>query len=65
MYALIRAFETWRHYLWSKEFAIYTDHESENKLCVPQGSIRELFVKEAYGEGLMGHFGLDKTLDVL
>ncbi|XP_052173757.1 uncharacterized protein LOC127789046 [Diospyros lotus] len=37
----------------------------ENKLCVPQCSIRELLVREAHGGGLMGHFGEKKTLDVL
>ncbi|XP_052188792.1 uncharacterized protein LOC127799098 [Diospyros lotus] len=37
----------------------------ENKLCVPQCSIRELLVREAHGRGLMGHFGEKKTLDVL
>ncbi|PKI65288.1 hypothetical protein CRG98_014326 [Punica granatum] len=28
LYALVRALETWQHYLWSKEFVIHTDHES-------------------------------------
>ncbi|XP_057986672.1 uncharacterized protein LOC131171219 [Hevea brasiliensis] len=28
MYALVRALETWQHYLWLKEFVIYSDHES-------------------------------------
>ena len=28
MYALVRALETWQHYLLSKEFVIHTDHES-------------------------------------
>jgi len=27
LYALIRALETWQHYLWQKEFVIYSDHE--------------------------------------
>ncbi|PKI36927.1 hypothetical protein CRG98_042684 [Punica granatum] len=27
LYALVRALETWQHYLWSKEFVIHTDHE--------------------------------------
>ena len=26
--ALVRALETWQHYLWPKEFVIHTDHES-------------------------------------
>jgi len=25
---LIRALETWQHYLWPKEFVIHSDHES-------------------------------------
>ncbi|XP_057990695.1 uncharacterized protein LOC110653932 [Hevea brasiliensis] len=28
MYALLRALETWQHYLWPKEFVIHSDHES-------------------------------------
>ncbi|XP_042415186.1 uncharacterized protein LOC122004349 [Zingiber officinale] len=161
LYALVRALETWQHYLWSKEFIIHTDHESlkhlkgqgklsrrharwiefiemfpyviqykqgkenvvaddlsrrytlistlgskflgfehlkelyvndadfadifkacekgafdkfymhdgylfrENRLCIPQSSMRELLVKESHGDGLMGHFGAVKTLDIL
>ena len=26
--ALVRALETWQHYLWPKEFVIHTNHES-------------------------------------
>ncbi|KAF7832987.1 Transposon Ty3-G Gag-Pol polyprotein [Senna tora] len=161
LYALVRALETWQHYLWSKEFVIHTDHESlkhlkgqdklnrrharwvefietfpyviqykqgkenvvadalsrrfalistlsakflgfehlkelymndpdfgnvfgecenrpvdkfyrhdgylfrENKLCVPKCSMHELLVRESHGGGLMGHFGVLKTLDML
>jgi len=36
-----------------------------NRLCVPQSSIRELLVKEAHRGGLMGHFGVHKTYDIL
>jgi hypothetical protein len=28
LYALVRALETWQHYLWLKEFVIHSDHES-------------------------------------
>ncbi|XP_023642103.1 uncharacterized protein LOC111831583 [Capsella rubella] len=37
----------------------------EHRLCVPDGSIRELLLREAYGGGLTGHFGVAKTLAVL
>jgi hypothetical protein len=37
----------------------------ENKLCVPNYSIRELLVQESHGGGLMGHFGVAKTLAIL
>ncbi|XP_022843186.1 uncharacterized protein LOC111366715 [Olea europaea var. sylvestris] len=28
LYSLVRALETWQHYLWPKEFVIHIDHES-------------------------------------
>ena len=161
LYALVRALETWQHYLSSKEFVIHTDHESlkylngqgklnrrhakwvefieslpyvikyiqgkenivadtlsrryalistlnakllgfeyvkelyandddfanvygacektafgkfyrldeylfrDNRLYVPNSSMRELLVREAHGGGLMCHFGVRKTLDML
>ena len=37
----------------------------KDKLCVPICSIRELLVRESHGGGLMGHFGVLKTLDIL
>ena len=37
----------------------------ENRLCVPNSFMRELLVREAYRGGLMGHFGVRKTLGVL
>jgi hypothetical protein len=36
-----------------------------NKLCVPASSVRLLFLQEAHGGGLMGHFGVKKTENVL
>ena len=161
LYALVRALETWQHYLSSKEFVIHTNHESlkylngqdklnrrhakwvefiesfpyvikyiqgkenivadalsrryalvstlnakllgfeyvkelyandddfanvyeacekttfgkfyrldeylfrDNRFYVPNSSMRELLVHEAHGGGLMCHFGVRKTLDVL
>uniref|UniRef100_A0A2N9FXY3 Reverse transcriptase domain-containing protein n=1 Tax=Fagus sylvatica TaxID=28930 RepID=A0A2N9FXY3_FAGSY len=131
LYALVRALETWQHYLWPKEFVIHTDHESlkhlkgQGKLNrrhaqwmefietfpyvikYKQGKenivadalsrryalistlnakllgfeyVKELYVNDddfasvfaacekaafAHGGGLMGHFGVRKTLDVL
>jgi hypothetical protein len=37
----------------------------ENRLCVRASSLCELLVREAHGGGLMGEFGVAKTLDVL
>jgi len=37
----------------------------ENKLCIPQSSMGELLVREAHGRGLIGHFGVKRTLDIL
>jgi hypothetical protein len=161
LYAVVRALETWQHYLWPRELVIHTDHQSlkhlkgqgklsrrhakwiefietfpyvikykqgqenvvadalwrryvllntlntkllgfeyikelylddhdfsviydtckvsakdkyfrhdgvlfkENKLCVPNCSLCELHVREAHGGGLMGHFEITKTLEVL
>uniref|UniRef100_A0A2N9II81 CCHC-type domain-containing protein n=1 Tax=Fagus sylvatica TaxID=28930 RepID=A0A2N9II81_FAGSY len=47
LYALVRALETWQHYLWPKEFVIHTDHESLKHLK-GQGYWRFEYVKELY-----------------
>ena len=36
-----------------------------NILCLPQSSLRELLTCEAYKGGLMGHFGVERTLNIL
>jgi hypothetical protein len=36
-----------------------------NQLCVPNSSMSKLLVGEAHRGGLMGHFGIRKTLDML
>ncbi|KAF7835029.1 uncharacterized protein G2W53_009888 [Senna tora] len=35
------------------------------QLCIPICSVREILVREAHNGGLIGHFGVQKTLDML
>ena len=37
----------------------------KNKLYMPNSSTRELLVREAYSGGLIGHFDVRKTFDVI
>jgi len=37
----------------------------KSRLCVPLSFMRESLVREAHGGGLIGYFGVVKTLDVL
>ncbi|XP_040971345.1 uncharacterized protein, partial [Gossypium hirsutum] len=71
LYALVRALETWQHYLWSKEFVIHSDHEALkhlkgqtklNKRHAKWVEYLESFPyvikykkEEAHSGGLMGH----------
>ena len=52
-----------------RAFGDFYRHEGfifkRDKLCVPICSIRELLVRESHGGGLMGHFGIHKTLGIL
>ncbi|XP_052483392.1 uncharacterized protein LOC128038800 [Gossypium raimondii] len=32
----------------------------ENRICIPQGSMRDILIREAHEGGLMGHFGVTK-----
>jgi hypothetical protein len=45
LYALVKALETWQHYLWQKKFVIHTDHESLKHLKgqVNKGSRQVIF----------------------
>ena len=36
-----------------------------SQLCIPRGSLRENIIKEKHCGDLAGHFGLDKTLDLV
>ncbi|XP_071933133.1 uncharacterized protein [Coffea arabica] len=51
---------TREHYSMSQGFLYY-----KGKLCIPLCSMRLLLVREALGGGLMGHFGVAKTLSIL
>lgn len=50
----------------SKEFVLQDGYLFKgNKLCVPKSGVRELLVKEVHSGGSAGHFGIQKTLDIL
>jgi transposase InsO family protein len=51
---------TWQKFL-LREGLLYR----ANKLCVPASSVHLLLLQEVHGGGLMGHFGVKKTEDVL
>ena len=51
---------TWNKFVFNDGFVFRA-----NKLCIPDSSVRLLLLQEAHGGGLMGHFGVKKTEDVL
>jgi hypothetical protein len=59
-YENCREWRTWNKYVLHDNLLYHA-----NKLCVPASSIRLLFLQEARGGGLMGHFGVKKIEDVL
>jgi hypothetical protein len=52
--------KTWNNFIFNDGFVFRA-----NKLCIPASSIRLLLLQEAHGGGLMGHFGVKKTEDIL
>ena len=51
---------TWNKFVVNDGFVFHA-----NKLCIPASSVRLLLLQEAHGGGLMGHFGVKKTEDIL
>ena len=51
------------------EFADYTLQNGllfkGNQLCVPRGSMRENLIQEKHNGSLSGHFGINKTLELV
>jgi hypothetical protein len=52
--------KTWNKFVFNDGFVFRA-----NKLCIPDSSIHLLLLQEAHGDGLMGHFGVKKTEDIL
>ncbi|KAJ8760878.1 hypothetical protein K2173_021916 [Erythroxylum novogranatense] len=47
LYALVRALQTWQHYLWPKEFMIHTDHEKTFPYVVKYKQGKENVIADA------------------
>jgi hypothetical protein len=50
----------WDKYMINDGFVFWA-----NRLCIPVGSVPLLLIQEAHARGLMCHFGVKKTEDVL
>ncbi|WMV41168.1 hypothetical protein MTR67_034553 [Solanum verrucosum] len=68
---IIKDCEEWETERWMRDRS-FTPYSKFNgfllkgkRLCVPMSSWRELFVREAHNGGLMGHFGINKTMGIL
>jgi hypothetical protein len=59
-YENCRYVRTWNKYVLQNDLLYRA-----NKLCVPASSVRILFLQKAHVDGLMRHFGVKKTEDVL
>jgi hypothetical protein len=51
---------TWNKFILNDGFVFHA-----NKLCIPDGFVHLLLLQEAHRGGLMGHFDVKKTKDVL
>ncbi|XP_060183112.1 uncharacterized protein LOC132613073 [Lycium barbarum] len=47
-------------YQWHDDY-----HFKNGRVCIPMSSWRELLIRETHCRGLMGHFGVDKTLGII
>ena len=65
MMTLLVCMETCENAAFGKFYRLDEYLFRENRLCVPNSSMRELLVRETHGGGLMSHFGVRKTLEVL
>ena len=60
-----KIYNGYQHLTFGKFYFINGYLFKENQLCVPTSCLRELLLHEAYEGGLIGHFRVAKTLDVL
>jgi hypothetical protein len=52
--------KTWNKFILADGFVFRA-----NKLCISASSVHLLLLQEAHGGGLMDHFGVKKTKDIL